>query len=139
MMAGPKAITGKIAKVDQKPTNKSKSSKSGGLSASEKKAIAAGLGNVAKDTTKVLGLLGQYLAGETAGSTGGGISGNRTDASYIAEGRSGTSNTGQNYINGNEWMQAFHLILCLLPPVLLMRLMMACQQSIVFMILPLQG
>ena len=109
-MAGPKAITGKIAKVDQKPTNKSKSSKSGGLSASEKKAIAAGLGNVAKDTTKVLGLLGQYLAGDTTGSVGGGLSGNRTDASYIAEGRSGTSNTGQNYINGKlasdtEWQE----------------------------------
>lgn len=109
-MAGPKAITGKITKVDQKPTNKSKSSKSGGLSASEKKAIAAGLGNVAKDTTKVLGLLGQYLAGDTTGSVGGGLSGNRTDASYIAEGRSGTSNTGQNYINGKlasdaEWQE----------------------------------
>ena len=109
-MAGPKAITGKIAKVNDKPEAKSPNSKSKGLSAAEKKAIAAGLGNVAKDTTKVLGLLGQYLAGDTLGTTGGGISGNRTDASYMAEGRSGTSNTGQNYINGKlatdeEWQE----------------------------------
>ena len=109
-MAGPSAITGKITKVNNKPEAKSPNSKSKGLSAAEKKSIAAGLGNVAKDTTKALGLIGQYLAGDTSGTTGGGLSGNRTDASYIAEGRSGTSNTGQNYINGKlasdaEWQE----------------------------------
>ena len=35
----------------------------------------------------------------TSGGTGA-FAGNRSDASYIAEGRSGTSNTGKKYING---------------------------------------
>ena len=107
-MAGPKAITGKIAKAPVKTDTKAP--KSSGLSASEKKAIAAGLGNVAKDTTKVLGLLGQYLAGETAGSTGGGISGYSSDKDYLGSDRTGTSSTGKNYINGKlvspeEWQK----------------------------------
>jgi hypothetical protein len=108
MMAGPKAITGKIAKVDKKPAVKSSDSKSSGLSAAEKKAIAAGLGNVAKDTTKVLGLLGQYLAGGAEGTVGGGISGYSSDKDYLGSDRTGTSSTGKNYINGKlvspeEW------------------------------------
>jgi hypothetical protein len=37
--------------------------------------------------------------GGAAGGTGA-FAGNRSDASYVAEGRSGTSNTGQRYING---------------------------------------
>ena len=37
--------------------------------------------------------------GGAAGGTGA-FAGNRSDASYVAEGRSGTSNTGQKYING---------------------------------------
>ena len=108
MMAGPKAITGKIAKVPAKTTPKTP--KSSGLTASEKKAIAAGLGNVAKDTTKVLGLLGQYLAGDTTGTTVGGYSGNSSDKDYLGSDRSGTSSTGKNYINGKlatpeEWQK----------------------------------
>jgi hypothetical protein len=49
------------------------------------------------------------LLGGTGGTGGtGAFASNRSDASYIAEGRSGTSNTGQNYINGKlatpeEW------------------------------------
>ena len=49
------------------------------------------------------------LLGGTGGTGGtGAFASNRSDASYIAEGRSGTSNTGQNYINGklataDEW------------------------------------
>ena len=42
------------------------------------------------------------LLGGTS-STGGGtgaFAGNRSDASYVAEGRTGTSNTGQRYVNG---------------------------------------
>jgi hypothetical protein len=42
------------------------------------------------------------LLGGTS-STGGGtgaFAGNRSDASYVAEGRTGTSNTGQKYVNG---------------------------------------
>ena len=46
-------------------------------------------------------------AGDTSGGTGA-FAGNRSDASYVAEGRTGTSNTGKNYINGKlataeEW------------------------------------
>ena len=42
------------------------------------------------------------LLGGTSGTSGGtgAFAGNRSDASYVAEGRSGTSNTGQRYING---------------------------------------
>ena len=38
----------------------------------------------------------------SGGATGGtgAFAGNRSDASYVAEGRSGTSNTGQKYVNG---------------------------------------
>jgi len=42
------------------------------------------------------------LLGGTSGTGGGtgAFAGNRSDASYVAEGRTGTSNTGQKYING---------------------------------------
>lgn len=42
------------------------------------------------------------LLGGTSGTGGGtgAFAGNRSDASYVAEGRTGTSNTGQRYING---------------------------------------
>jgi hypothetical protein len=36
---------------------------------------------------------------DTGGGTGA-FAGNRSDASYVAEGRTGTSNTGQRYVNG---------------------------------------
>jgi hypothetical protein len=51
-----------------------------------------------KDTKELFNLAGS-LGGGTSGGTGA-FSGNRSDASYVAEGRSGTSNTGQKYING---------------------------------------
>ena len=38
-------------------------------------------------------------SGGTTGGTGA-FAGNRSDASYVTEGRSGTSNTGQKYVNG---------------------------------------
>ena len=42
------------------------------------------------------------LLGGTSGTGGGtgAFAGNRSDASYVAEGRTGTSNTGQRYVNG---------------------------------------
>lgn len=48
------------------------------------------------------------LLGATGGGGTGAFAGNRSDASYVSEGRSGTSNTGKNYINGKlatpeEW------------------------------------
>jgi hypothetical protein len=49
-----------------------------------------------KDTKQALDLLGSI----GGGSTGGAFAGNRSDASYVSEGRTGTSNTGQRYING---------------------------------------
>ena len=104
MMAGPSAITGKIAKAaPSKPTPKTSTKSSSGLSSKQKAAIE-GLSGLTESLGGLAGLV------EQLGSTGsgGGLSGNRTDASYIAEGRSGTSNTGQNYINGKlatpqEW------------------------------------
>jgi hypothetical protein len=50
-----------------------------------------------KQAENLITLLGG--TGGTGGGTGA-FAGNRSDASYIAEGRSGTSNTGQKYING---------------------------------------
>ncbi len=52
------------------------------------------------------------LMGESDGATVGTFAGNRSDASYVAEGRSGTSNTGKKYIEGrlvteeefNKWI-----------------------------------
>ena len=73
------------------------------VSAADKK-IAAGLGDITKNTNQLLGLLEQYIGGNTGTTTASGATivnpGNRTDSSYIAEGRSGTSNTGQKYVNG---------------------------------------
>jgi hypothetical protein len=106
MMAGPKAITGKIAKATPtKPTPKTPSKSSSGLSSKQKAAIE-GLGGI----TESLGALAGLVEKMGATDSGGGLSGNRTDASYIAEGRSGTSNTGKNYINGKlasdaEWQE----------------------------------
>jgi hypothetical protein len=42
------------------------------------------------------------LLGGTSGTGGGtgAFAGNRSDASYVTEGRTGTSNTGQRYVNG---------------------------------------
>ncbi len=50
-----------------------------------------------KEVLKLAGLTG----GTTSGTGGtGAFAGNRSDSSYIDEGRTGTSNTGQKYING---------------------------------------
>ena len=65
--------------------------------------ITEGLGGLA-DLVKLLG--------ESEGGAGGTLAGNRSDASYVAEGRSGTSNTGKKYIEGrlvsdeefNNWL-----------------------------------
>ena len=50
-----------------------------------------------KQAENLITLLGG--TGGTGGGTGA-FAGNRSDASYVAEGRTGTSNTGQKYING---------------------------------------
>jgi hypothetical protein len=42
------------------------------------------------------------LLGKSGDSTGGAYAGYRSDAEYIAEGRTGTSNTGKKYIEGKE-------------------------------------
>ena len=97
-MAGPKFIAGKPTKAAPKKVVE-KSSK--------QKALIAGLGGLTESLGGLAGLV------EKMGSvdSGGGLSGNRTDASYMQEGRSGTSNTGKHYIDGvlasdAEW-QAF--------------------------------
>ena len=104
MMAGPSAITGKIAKAEPtKPTQKTSTKSSSGLSSKQKAAIE-GLGGLTESLGSLAGLVEKMGASDSSG----GVSGNRTDASYVAEGRSGTSNTGKNYINGvlatpEEW------------------------------------
>ncbi len=50
--------------------------------------------------TKAENLIKSLEGSGGAASGTGAFAGNRSDASYVAEGRSGTSNTGQRYING---------------------------------------
>jgi hypothetical protein len=76
---------------------------SGGLSAKQREAIK-GLGGLTESLGGLVDLVGKLGSGDSTG----GITGARTDASYIEEGRSGTSSTGKNYINGvlaspDEW------------------------------------
>lgn len=84
------------------------------------KQIAAGKQGIKDTTAELQKLLDTLNQGNTSGGapSGGGDTivnpGNRSDASYIAEGRSGTSNTGKKYIEGrlvsdaefNEWLGA---------------------------------
>lgn len=84
------------AKAVAKPTaSKPAASKPAASTGSTQAAISA-LSGITKSLAALAGLIGQL---GTAGSTGG-TAGYRTDESYVAEGRSGTSNTGQNYIEG---------------------------------------
>jgi len=85
-----------------------------GGSSSNQATIDAANKQLLSDQKLLNDLLNQYVAGNTGGGapTGGGDTiinpGNRSDASYIEEGRSGTSNTGKRYIEGrlvseSEW------------------------------------
>ena len=78
------------------------------------KQIAAGLQGIKDTKAELQKVLDSYNQNNTSGGapSGGGDTivnpGNRTDASYIAEGRSGISNTGKKYIYGKlatdaEW------------------------------------
>ena len=104
MMAGPSAITGKIAKAaPSKPTPKTSTKSSSGLSSKQKAAIE-GLSGLTESLGGLAGLV------EQLGSTGsgGGTSGYADDNYYTSSKSSGTSSTGKNYINGvlvspQEW------------------------------------
>ena len=90
-----------------------------GGSSSNQAAIDTANKQLLSDQKLLNDLLNQYVAGNTGGGGGGGTPsggggdtiinpGNRSDASYIEEGRSGTSNTGKRYIEGrlvseSEW------------------------------------
>jgi len=104
MMAGPSAITGKIAKTTPtKSTPKTETKSSSGLSQKQKAAIE-GLGGITESLGSLAGLVEQM---GTTGSSGG-TSGYANDNYYTSSKSSGTSNTGKNYINGvlaspQEW------------------------------------
>jgi hypothetical protein len=93
-------------KVDTKPSTGNKPASggsTGSLSARQREAIK-GLGGLTESLGSLAGLVGKMGTTDSGGVTTGG----RTDASYVAEGRSGTSTTGKNYINGvlatpEEW------------------------------------
>jgi len=105
-MAGPSAITGKIAKAaPAKPATKTPAKPSSGLSAKQKAAVE-GLSGITKPLEELLGLVGKMGAADS----GGGISGYSSDKDYLGSDRSGTSSTGKNYINGKlatpeEWQK----------------------------------
>jgi hypothetical protein len=93
-------------KTDSKPATGNKAGSggsTGGLSARQREAIK-GLGGL----TESLGGLTELIGKLGTTNTGGGISGNSSDKDYLGSDRSGTSNTGKNYINGvlatpEEW------------------------------------
>jgi hypothetical protein len=83
-----------------KPATPTKSSSTSGTSKTsnaEVKAYIDSLQGITSGLESLVPLLGKL---DGASATGGAFAGNRSDASYVAEGRSGTSNTGQKYING---------------------------------------
>jgi len=86
-----------------KPVTSTKTSSTSGSSKASNSELQAYVDSL-KGITGALGglvpLLGQLDGGSTAGGAGIVNPGNRSDASYVAEGRSGTSNTGQKYVNG---------------------------------------
>jgi hypothetical protein len=106
MMAGPSAITGKIAKATPTKTNpKTQTKSSSGLSSKQKAAIA-GLGGITESLGSLAGLVEKMGAGDSSGGT----SGYSSDKDYLGSDRSGTSSTGKNYINGKlatpeEWQK----------------------------------
>ena len=90
------------------PTKTSSTSGSSKASNSELQAYVDSLKGITGALGGLVPLLGQLDGGSTAGGAGIVNPGNRSDESYIAEGMSGTSNTGKNYINGKlatpeEW------------------------------------
>jgi hypothetical protein len=106
MMAGPSAITGKIAKATPtKTTPKTQTKSSSGLSSKQKAAIA-GLGGITESLGSLAGLVEKMGAGDSSSGT----SGYSSDKDYLGSDRSGTSSTGKNYINGKlatpeEWQK----------------------------------
>jgi hypothetical protein len=93
-------------KTDSKPATSNKGGSggsTGGLSARQREAIK-GLGGL----TESLGGLAELVGKLGSGDSGSGLSGNSSDKDYLGSDRSGTSNTGKNYINGvlaspDEW------------------------------------
>lgn len=85
------------AKAVAKPAP-AKPAPSKGSSGVDTKAALSALSGITKSLGALVTLLGQLGGSGSAGS--GPYAGNRSDASYMAEGRSGTSNTGQRYVNG---------------------------------------
>jgi hypothetical protein len=76
------------------------------MMAPKKKPSAASIAKEIKDNQAKL----NELVKQSAKSSASGVTGTRTDASYMAEGYSGTSTTGKRYINGKlatdaEWQQ----------------------------------
>jgi hypothetical protein len=79
------------------PTKTSTTSGTSKTSNAEIKTYLDSLKGITTGLESLVPLLGKMDGGSTAG---GAFAGNRSDTSYVAEGRSGTSNTGQKYING---------------------------------------
>lgn len=88
----PKTVRGQVVAQDKTPTKTT--TKTGGDTKGKIDALTG--------LTESLGGLADLvkLLGESEGGAGGTLAGNRSDASYVAEGRSGTSNTGKKYIEG---------------------------------------
>lgn len=91
-----KALPGLMGSATKKTTNTPATKKpAASTNSTAVKKAAADLVASQSELTKLLGQLATGLSSGTGGTTGG-----RTDASYMAEGYSGTSTTGQNYIEG---------------------------------------
>lgn len=88
---GSQPVTEKKTTVKKPPTGGS----TGDLSARQREAIK-GLGGL----TESLGGLAELVGKMGSTGSGGGVSGNSPDKDYVGSDRTGTSNTGKNYING---------------------------------------
>lgn len=99
-----KAAKDSAAGIEQAKKNLAEVQKSGNKSkialAQAQLDTASTLGSALNDVLKAMGF--DTVTGQSTGGGSGALSGNRSDADYVASGRSGTSNTGKNYINGVE-------------------------------------
>jgi hypothetical protein len=100
-VAAPKTVSGGYSGIPTTVTKGSTPAPQKKSVTSNQSAIDKGIAGI-KDSLKELAKIGATLSG-TNTSTGGAViinPGNRSDASYVSEGRSGTSDTGKKYIEG---------------------------------------
>lgn len=100
-VAAPRTVSGGYSGIPTTVTKGSTPAPQKKSVTSNQSAIDKGIAGI-KDSLKELAKIGATLSGTNTSAGGAAIinPGNRSDASYVSEGRSGTSNTGKKYIEG---------------------------------------